>query len=538
MTGYFGATWLSVTVVPFLTSITLALLILFTSIVLVFFRRKRLVQTTLAVALITTLLAGPMLSSGLNIRFFNAQTVRAAEREKRQEENDEARSWRELSTESAFNPHFDALAAVEAGNTAVPQVNFDENNTVAVADRTLDLTTAPAITNQWATTAVASSEYGSTDYGAIQATGAPNTASCVDSTTAWAPLSSGSEPEWLRLRYSTPVNANGVRIHETNIAGFVTAIELVEPGGTKHAITIPADNTSCPGYFEVNFSPTPYLVAEVIVHTQATGWEEIDAVELLSVSTPPPIDDGSDSDGDGLTDANELDIGTDPNNPDSDFDELNDFQEISLGTEPLNVDSDGDQIPDRVELTGWTLGNNPKLWFTDPLQMDTNRDGLTDAVEAGPDINNDNIPDSLYDTDGDDVPDLYDSDNDGDGVPDSIDLSPFTWTGMDAPYSAVNPFNLTLNGLKPGEPVFADLQIRPVNPNHLWYAYNVLDWPTDKEGQIQDWDNVTFAQKTIADAEPGDPAPPAVQNQGDLRLTPRWKYESWVTLAICHPMRC
>ena len=33
---------------------------------------------------------------------------------------------------------------------------------------------------------------------------------------------------------------------------------------------------------------------------------------------------------------------------------------------------------------------------------------------------------SARDTDGDGVPDLYDTDNDNDGVPDGTDMSPFT----------------------------------------------------------------------------------------------------------------
>ncbi len=519
LAAYFDATLLARILLPFLTSFVLGMLILAASVALVVFRRKRFAQIALAVAVITTMLAGPLLSNGLNIRFFKEQTVLAAEREQQQDENDEARTWREQSMQSEFNPHFDALAAVEGDDTAIPRKNFTEGPIISTAtdvDNTLDFANVPTATNQWATTAVASSEYGSTEYGAIQATGTPNTTNCGDLPTAWAPQSSGSGPEWLRLNYAVPVYANGVRIHETNIGKFVTAIELVEPGGAKHAISIPTDNTSCPGYFEVNFSQTPYLVSAVIVHTQASGWEEIDAVELLS--SAPPVDDGTDTDGDGLTDARELEIGSDPTKPDSDFDGLNDFQEVSLGTEPLDADSDGDLIPDRVELEGWVY--NGKRWVSDPLQVDTNKDGLSDLLDAGPDNNNDKIPDSLYDTDNDTIPDLFDDDNDGDGVSDRIDIAPFTHLGKDSPFSAANPFKLALNGVNGGEPVFADLQIRTVNPDHLWYAYNVLDWPTDKEGQIQDWDNATFAEKTLLDSKPGDAAPPAVMQQGDLRLSP------------------
>ncbi len=47
--------------------------------------------------------------------------------------------------------------------------------------------------------------------------------------------------------------------------------------------------------------------------------------------------DGVDSDGDGLTDAEEEALGTDPNNPDSDGDGYTDAFENFYGTDPLDV---------------------------------------------------------------------------------------------------------------------------------------------------------------------------------------------------------
>lgn len=70
-------------------------------------------------------------------------------------------------------------------------------------------------------------------------------------------------------------------------------------------------------------------------------------------------DPGTDSDNDGLTDREEGDLGTDPNNPDSDGDGISDGDEIQIGTDPTNVDTDGDGIPDNVEID---IGADP----TDP----------------------------------------------------------------------------------------------------------------------------------------------------------------------------
>ena len=67
-----------------------------------------------------------------------------------------------------------------------------------------------------------------------------------------------------------------------------------------------------------------------------------------------------DSDTDGLTDEEEIALGTDPTRPDTDGDGLLDGRETNMGTfvdsndtgtDPLNIDSDGDTIPDGIEVT-------------------------------------------------------------------------------------------------------------------------------------------------------------------------------------------
>jgi hypothetical protein len=63
-----------------------------------------------------------------------------------------------------------------------------------------------------------------------------------------------------------------------------------------------------------------------------------------------------DSDGDGLSDNVEGQLGTDPASTDSDADGLEDGAEAGLGTDPLAADSDGDGYPDGVEASA---GSNP-----------------------------------------------------------------------------------------------------------------------------------------------------------------------------------
>ena len=99
-----------------------------------------------------------------------------------------------------------------------------------------------------------------------------------------------------------------------------------------------------------------------------------------------------DTDGDGPTDGEEVNTyGTDPLDPDTDDDGLNDGDEIALGTDPFNPDTDGD---------GLTDGDEVHVYGTDPLNPDTDGDGLNDGLEVAlgldplnPDTDGDGIPD-------------------------------------------------------------------------------------------------------------------------------------------------
>jgi hypothetical protein len=57
----------------------------------------------------------------------------------------------------------------------------------------------------------------------------------------------------------------------------------------------------------------------------------------------------ADSDGDGLTNAQELQWGTDPYNRDTDGDTISDGDEVAMGISPISKDTDGDGIQDNVD---------------------------------------------------------------------------------------------------------------------------------------------------------------------------------------------
>lgn len=80
----------------------------------------------------------------------------------------------------------------------------------------------------------------------------------------------------------------------------------------------------------------------------------------------------ADSDKDGLCDEYEHNISkTDPQNPDSDHDGLTDGEEVRLGTNPNSGDTDGDGLSDYLEV---------REYHTDPKKADANKDGLGDFI--------------------------------------------------------------------------------------------------------------------------------------------------------------
>jgi len=242
----------------------------------------------------------------------------------------------------------------------------------------------------------------------------------------------------------------------------------------------------------------------------------------------------ADADKDLLTDCQERLMGTDPAKQDSDSDGLWDSWEVlRLGTSPLAADSDGDDLSDSLEVVGYTYQN--KRWYSNPNTADTDKDTLADNLECPERRTVNSVTPSVdaacRDTDSDGTPNLFDLDSDNDGVPDQSDLSPLSVIGQATPFTRDNPFQWQASNfsLKTGStsayyPVLVDYQLRPVNPKHLTYVMNVLDWPSgDEQGQIQrrTGNDTTFADAMTPDQRATDPR---AQN-GDVRLIPMLEIE-------------
>ncbi len=149
--------------------------------------------------------------------------------------------------------------------------------------------------------------------------------------------------------------------------------------------------------------------------------DDDDGDGLLDEEDNCPIDsnpDQLDSDSDGLGDVcDEVEDGADA---DADDDGLTNAEEVRVGTDPNNPDSDYDWILDGDEVSDGAGGNQDGDQFIDALDSDSDGDGRLDADEAG-DLLLETPP---VDSDGDGMPDYLDLDSDDDGIADRTDPCP------------------------------------------------------------------------------------------------------------------
>lgn len=176
-----------------------------------------------------------------------------------------------------------------------------------------------------------------------------------------------------------------------------------------------------------------------------------------------------DSDGDGIPDYLENDLGTDIQKEDTDDDGLTDYEEFYLtGTDPTVYDSITKGVSDSdADTDGDGLSNRKELELeTNPLIEDSDKDDLTDGEE----INTYGTEPLKDDTDGDGI-------KDGDEIALGLDpLNPETFGVPDSEYvfevelgtdsenlakinTEENPFEVSLN-IKAAGNVFSNLEAR------------------------------------------------------------------------------
>jgi hypothetical protein len=140
---------------------------------------------------------------------------------------------------------------------------------------------------QWAVSAIASSQYGSSDWSASQATGEPDTPNCGDFRTAWASATS-TGVDWIQLDYATPVYPTQIVIYETYNPGALTQISVVGESGTEYMVYVTSpEEKACPITRSFDITPTSEKVTSVILYidqSEIGGWNEIDAVKLVGTN--------------------------------------------------------------------------------------------------------------------------------------------------------------------------------------------------------------------------------------------------------------
>ncbi|NBC40581.1 OmpA family protein [Corallococcus exiguus] len=297
-----------------------------------------------------------------------------------------------------------AVATDAAGNESAPDsVTFTVDQTaptVAITTPANGSTVGANVTVTGTTTGGATSvtvTFQGTDYGPI----------AVDASGNWSQALPGPLANGTYTVTAVAVDAAG------NTSTTATSTFTVNTAAPTVAITVPANGATVV-VPNVTVSGTSANATSVTVTFQGTSYGPItvNASGNWSQALPGPLADGTytvtavstngagtnsttatttftvnqagtvDSDNDGLTDAEEILAGTDPNNPDTDGDGIPDGIEVKVGgTDPLDSDSDDDGILD---------GNEDKdhdgivdADETDPNNPDTDGDGLTDGVELG-----------------------------------------------------------------------------------------------------------------------------------------------------------
>lgn len=156
-------------------------------------------------------------------------------------------------------------------------------------------------------------------------------------------------------------------------------VETIVEDATRN---VPEDSSDVP-YTAQAFSPYPMddprWVPSIVVGAPTISIEQPVESSTPSpseeeTSPPPPTSGVNDPDGDGLTNDQELNAGTDPNNADTDGDGLMDGEELTkYRTDPKNFDTDKDDLMDGEEVNKWK---------TNPLVPDTDGDGYSDGIEV------------------------------------------------------------------------------------------------------------------------------------------------------------
>ena len=210
----------------------------------------------------------------------------------------------------------------------------------------------------------------------------------------------------------------------------------------------------------------------------------------------------TDTDNDGLADSVDGDNGGTPlGNVDTDGDGINDYRDL---------DSDNDGYPDILEGGGTDSDFDGRL----DNMLDTDEDGIQDAVDVtqtgGTDADADGIDDAFdvdytggQDTDGDGIDNQYDVDFDGDGFDDETEANPFSILDTDGDGNKnfrdldsdndgipdVTEFDLTIDAATASIASFTDTNSTGWNDAQEGSSFTLLDSDSDGIADFVDLDS-------------------------------------------------
>jgi len=231
----------------------------------------------------------------------------------------------------------------------------------------------------------------------------------------WKQADQGIADRGLRVwRVTGPITGTGFWDHDQNMTLIAEANTLGFTGWQDN-VTYYVEVSYATSGLQVSIDGTEEFNETGIYPTGNFGFYNY-SQEDIEYSLVSPLNQSlcslNDSDGDGLVDLDEINLGTDPNLVDTDGDGIDDLTEVGDPANPF--DSDGDGTIDAVDCDS----EDPNA--TTSVVEDTDCDGLLNSVE---DVDGDGDP-SNDDSDGDGTPNYLDDDSDNDGSLDSEDCAP------------------------------------------------------------------------------------------------------------------
>lgn len=253
------------------------------------------------------------------------------------------------------------------------QQRLDENCTVSVLNRTVRvnpdgswvLPNIPANFGQVKARATCVrnglTTSGESAFFTVTANGAVNLPPIIIGSTSQIPVS-------LRM---TPTSLSFTGVGQTS----QLVVTATYPDNSTRDVTPAATGTD----YTISNPAIATITANGLVTALASGTVVIQATNdgAAGMITANIVLPGADSDGDGISDADEIRLGLNPQNAvdaqeDFDRDGLTNLQEHLRGTELRNPDSDGDGLTDGDEVNRQT----------NPLLADTDGDGIPDGIEV------------------------------------------------------------------------------------------------------------------------------------------------------------